>query len=128
MSAAVVSGAVALLLEERDTLRPAEVKAAIQSTSTFMPAAGWLAGGAGSLNALAAAHQIAIRSVIDSRPTPRQHAVAANIPLLSQSPETATSPEATPRRVPIVSVNSAWWTMIVWGQTIATDRRNMIVW
>ena len=54
MSAGVVSGTVALLLEEKHELKPADVKAVVQLTSTFLPAAGLLTGGAGSLNALAA--------------------------------------------------------------------------
>ncbi len=55
MAAAVVSGAAALLLEENHRLTPAGVKAALELTSSFLPAAGLLGGGAGSVNALAAA-------------------------------------------------------------------------
>ncbi|MEP7305086.1 MAG: S8 family serine peptidase [Acidobacteriota bacterium] len=54
MSAAVVSGAVALLLEEQRGLKPADVKAAVQLTSRSLPTAGLLTGGAGGLNAFAA--------------------------------------------------------------------------
>ena len=54
MAAAVVSGAVALLLQEKPGLRPAGVKAALQATSTFMPSAGLIGGGAGDLNVAAA--------------------------------------------------------------------------
>jgi serine protease AprX len=50
MAAGVVSGAVALLLDERSGLRPADVKAALQLTSTFMAEAGLLGAGSGSLN------------------------------------------------------------------------------
>jgi serine protease AprX len=55
MAAGVVSGAVALLLEERPDLTPATTKAVLQLTSTYVPAAGLLGAGAGSLNVLAAA-------------------------------------------------------------------------
>jgi serine protease AprX len=55
MAAAVVSGAAAVLLEERPAMRPLMTKAALQLTSTFLPAAGLVQGGAGSLNVLAAA-------------------------------------------------------------------------
>ncbi len=55
MAAAVVSGAAAVLLEERPGMRPLMTKAALQLTSTFLPAAGLVQGGAGSLNVLAAA-------------------------------------------------------------------------
>ena len=46
-------------------LKPVDVKAIVQLTSTFMPAAGLLTGGAGSLNAFAAA--ISIRSLLTNR-------------------------------------------------------------
>ena len=59
MSAAVTSGAVALLLQERPELSPSSVKAVLQLTSTFLPAAGLIGGGAGSLNVLAAAEYAA---------------------------------------------------------------------
>jgi serine protease AprX len=55
MSAGVVSGAAALLLEERPDLAPRTTRAVLQVTSTFLPAAGLLGAGAGSVNVLAAA-------------------------------------------------------------------------
>ena len=55
MATAFVSGAAALLLEERPSLSPMGIKAALQMTSSFMPEAGLIGGGAGSLNVLAAA-------------------------------------------------------------------------
>jgi serine protease AprX len=54
MSAAVVSGGVALLLQAKPNLTPAQVKLALQATATFMPGAGLIGGGAGSVNLLAA--------------------------------------------------------------------------
>jgi subtilisin family serine protease len=55
MAAGVVSGAVALLLEENPRLTPRDAKAALQMTSSFMPGEGLIASGAGSLNVIAAA-------------------------------------------------------------------------
>ena len=55
MAAAEVSGAVALLLERGARLSPAETRAVLQVTSTFVPEAGLMGAGAGSVNALAAA-------------------------------------------------------------------------
>ena len=55
MAAGVVSGAVALLLQERPGLRPEGTTAVLQLTSSFMPEAGMVAAGAGSINVLAAA-------------------------------------------------------------------------
>ncbi len=49
MSAAVVSGAVALLLESKPTLSPLLVKLALQGSAEFMPNEGLIAGGAGRL-------------------------------------------------------------------------------
>jgi serine protease AprX len=50
MSAAVVSGGVALLLDARPNLSPAQVKVALQTGARFMPEAGLIAGGAGSVD------------------------------------------------------------------------------
>ena len=50
MSSAFVAGAVALLLDGRGDLTPLEVKMTLQASADFMPSAGVLAGGAGSLN------------------------------------------------------------------------------
>jgi len=49
MSAAVVSGAVALLLESKPTLTPLLVKLALQGSAEFLPNEGLVAGGAGRL-------------------------------------------------------------------------------
>jgi serine protease AprX len=54
MAAGVVSGAVALLLEQTPKLTPRDAKATLQLTSSFMAGEGLLASGAGSLNVLAA--------------------------------------------------------------------------
>jgi len=54
MSAAVVSGAAALLLEARPQLTPPQVKAALQLTSSRVADAGLIEEGAGSLNVAAA--------------------------------------------------------------------------
>ena len=49
MSAAVVSGAVALLLESKPALSPLLVKLALQGSAEFLPNEGLIAGGAGRL-------------------------------------------------------------------------------
>jgi serine protease AprX len=59
MAAAVVSGVVALLLQNDPSLTPADAKAVLQLTSSFMPSADLIASGAGSLNARAAAGFVA---------------------------------------------------------------------
>jgi len=50
MATAVVSGGVALLLNAEPSLTPAQVKMALQLGARFMPEAGLVGGGAGSVN------------------------------------------------------------------------------
>ena len=50
MSTAVVSGGVALLLDANPFLTPGQVKISLQMGATFMPQAGLVASGAGSVN------------------------------------------------------------------------------
>jgi serine protease AprX len=50
MAAAVVSGGVALLLDANPNMTPAQVKIALQMGATFMPDAGLIGAGAGSVN------------------------------------------------------------------------------
>jgi serine protease AprX len=50
MSAAVVSGGVALLLDSEPGMNPAQVKIALQMGAQFLPEAGLVAGGAGSVD------------------------------------------------------------------------------
>jgi serine protease AprX len=50
MAAAVVSGAVAVLLEAHKDMTPEQVKIALQLTASFVPDAGLIGAGAGSLN------------------------------------------------------------------------------
>lgn len=58
MSAAVTSGAVALLIEGRPSLSPGDAKAVLQLTSSTMLEEGLVASGAGSLNVVAAAQVV----------------------------------------------------------------------
>jgi serine protease AprX len=55
MAAAFVSGAAALLIEERPTLKPLGVKVALEMSASLMPDFGFVRTGTGSLNVLAAA-------------------------------------------------------------------------
>jgi serine protease AprX len=50
MSTAVVSGGVALLLDANPYMTPGQIKIALQMGATFMPQAGLVASGAGSVN------------------------------------------------------------------------------
>jgi serine protease AprX len=50
MSAAVVTGGVALLLDAKPGLTPAQIKIALQTGARYMPSAGLIAGGAGEVD------------------------------------------------------------------------------
>jgi serine protease AprX len=50
MSAAVVTGGVALLLDAKSNLTPAQIKIALQTGARYMPKAGLIAGGAGEVD------------------------------------------------------------------------------
>jgi hypothetical protein len=50
MAAAVVSGGAALLLDAEADMSPAQVKVALQIGARFMPAAGLVAAGTGSVD------------------------------------------------------------------------------
>jgi serine protease AprX len=62
MAAAVVSGAVALVFEQRRNLTALETKAVIQLTSSLVPGEGLVTSGAGSLNVVAASEFVASSS------------------------------------------------------------------
>jgi serine protease AprX len=82
MATAVVSGAAAVLLEERPGMRPLTTKAAMQLTSTFMPEAGLVQAGAGSLNVLAAA-EFVLNGDLSATTIAGQEAVAGQIVIAS---------------------------------------------
>jgi serine protease AprX len=50
MAAAVVTGGVALLLDGKPSLTPAQIRIALQTGSRYMPSAGLIAGGAGEVD------------------------------------------------------------------------------
>lgn len=63
MSAAVVSGGVALLFQANPNLMPPQVKLALQTTASFMPDAGLIGAGAGSIN-LRGAREVASNGLL----------------------------------------------------------------
>src|SRR5580765_2251695 len=88
MAAAFVSGAAALLLEERPNLKPLGVKVALQLSSSFMAEAGLVRAGTGSLNVLAAAEfvrdgQLGDTIISDQSVDPSQIALAPGVHLVS---------------------------------------------
>jgi serine protease AprX len=67
MATAAVSGAVALLLEANPKLTPSLVKLALQMSATYMPEAGLIGAGAGSIN-LVLARRIVSAGLTDPLP------------------------------------------------------------
>ena len=65
MATAVVSGGVALLLNAQPSLNPMQVKISIQMGARFMPDAGLVGGGTGSVN-FAQSQKIAKQGLVDS--------------------------------------------------------------
>jgi serine protease AprX len=65
MAAAVVSGGVALLLDSNPNLTPAQIKVALQTGARFMPDAGLIAAGAGSVD-FAASQRVASGGLVGS--------------------------------------------------------------
>jgi serine protease AprX len=65
MASAVVAGGVALLLQAEPSLTPMQVKIALQMGATFMPEAGLIGGGAGSVH-FARSRQIAEQGLVET--------------------------------------------------------------
>jgi len=65
MATAVVSGGVALLLNAQPSLKPSQVKISMQMGARFMPDAGLVGAGTGSVN-FAQAQKIAKQGLVDS--------------------------------------------------------------
>jgi len=123
MATGVVSGSVALLLEEKPELKPASIKAVLQLTSSFLPDAGVIRGGSGSLNALAAAEFVASSDSLDSVVNIGGESVRANGVLFV---------DATDQQQLLSDHSIAWGQIdtIVWGQidTIVWGQIATIVW
>ena len=118
MSTAVVSGAVALLVEGRPELTPAKTKALVQFTSSFMPGSGLVGGGAGSVNiARAAVRTLLMRG--SAQPSPSR----AGASLLSVSTTCLGRRSlAEQQNAPTGPNNAAasHFDSIVWGNRVST--------
>jgi serine protease AprX len=117
MSAGMVSGAVALLIDRRAHLKPNDAKAALEVTSTFMPTAGLMGAGAGSVNVLAAT------AFIDAPSTSPSTSIAGE----NQHPSgllLTTRGVAAQRSNSLIKSSSILWgvkgTSILWGVNSAS--------
>jgi serine protease AprX len=115
MAAAVVSGAVALLLDGDAGLRPLHVKLALQGSADFDSQAGLIAAGAGSLN-------------LDGlKNVPHlQHALQSEFGFSLGVPSNGDSVS----QVIIWGEVIVWGEVIIWGESIidATAQGRVIIW
>ncbi|MCU1384238.1 MAG: aprX 2 [Acidobacteria bacterium] len=122
-AAGFVSGAAALVLDARGSLRPVEIKAALQLTSTFMPDAGIVGAGAGLINALAAVRLAETNEVPSATTIAGENVVASG--LFSTTMSTRVAASLSQRSsVQITTVANGrntnvrfimWRTSIMWG-------------
>jgi serine protease AprX len=109
MAAAVVSGAAALLLEEQPTLRPLGAKAALELSSSFMPKAGLVRAGAGSLNVAAAA------GLANGKTKPTSIFIAALSTIASPSTLAAITKRHDAPKQSAASIVSGATKSVIWG-------------
>jgi len=125
MAAGVISGAVALLVDEHERLKPAEAKAILQVTSTFMSNVGLLGAGTGSAN-VTAAIQFRVTSKSVALKSPGECLAFASLigasGVLSASGDVTIGPTAR-------SDYGVRGATIVWGSTRSADMSaSTIVW
>jgi hypothetical protein len=103
------------------------VKAVLQLTSSFLPDAGLLAGGSGSLNVLAAAAFVSAAGDSDSRLTIAGEQIVPNSLLLAVpiDPQGILSDQAAVWGQHDCIV---WGQTIVWGQAIVCQNGEAITW
>ena len=106
MAAGFVSGVAALVLDAREGLTPGDTKAALQMTSTFMPEAGLIGAGAGTINALAAVELVETNQILTTS-IAGEDAVASGI----------FSREVSSRRIVSLVLWGTSANTILWGTT-----------
>jgi len=134
MAAGFVSGAAALVLDARGELTPRDTKAALQSTSTFMPSAGLVGAGAGMINALAAVELVETNELPTSNTVGAGQATASGVLSNQSSSERVATMFRRASNLHLKKVlreDSIVWRIairadaIVWGTAIGADA---IVW
>jgi hypothetical protein len=138
MAAAVVSGSVALMCEEKSSLSPSEAKTALQVTSTYDALAGLIGAGTGSVNVLSAVQYISLGSV-QSTLIGGERQSASLITILSLNTSAGLSADtlawaSNVQRSRVVRGGSttrgsgAKAASIVWGGSIVWGASDSIVW
>ena len=124
MSAPVVAGAVALMLEANPDLTPNAVKAILEYTAEERPGESFLAQGAGMLNALGAVRMATYFGTPDSpQPTPADTIEDERI---EWSRQIVWGNERIAGGVPLPGAN-AWALGVTWGAA-STSKGRPIVW
>jgi serine protease AprX len=125
MAAGVVSGTVALLLEEKPKLSARDMKAVLQLTSSFMQAEGLIASGAGSLNVIAAVAFTAARRISSSVVT----TIAGEWVGLGGILTSGMASEIIHDHAIVWGNSLIWGNSIVWGSSIVWGKSSdSIVW
>jgi serine protease AprX len=153
MAAAMVSGGAALLLQSTPNLTPRHVKVALQVSAEFMPEAGLVAGGTGSVN-LNAARQMAsgggllgiLSSLIGGKtvtgsgfaylkPGARLDQSGSGLTrvfgLIDQRRPGWGSRYSTTTPSQIIWGETNWWTadqQIIWGEQVFSPAGQQIIW
>jgi serine protease AprX len=126
MSAGVVSGAVALLLEGRPRLSPRNTKAVLQMTSSFMPKEGLARAGTGSLN-IVGALSLSNSPRLSAGMIAAESTTYSGIAFLERSEGARLHSFGRTRTKSQTTIDSA---TIVWGSTVVGSGRMLdtIVW
>ena len=127
MAAGVVSGSVALLLEQKSALNPSRTKAILQLSSTFLPTVGLFGAGAGAINALGAV-QLLDTARISATEIAGEVSLGSGLLTGSIQPASKNRSTRTPPSSRTVTVKQILWStggdQILWG----TSAGDHILW
>jgi serine protease AprX len=141
MAAAMVSGGAALLLQSTPSLTPRHVKVALQVTAEFMPEAGLVAAGAGSVN-LYSARKVAsgndgLLGVLSSLLVGGTPVTGSGFAYLKPGARVDQTVGGTPRVFGLIDARKPGWSgrlsyttssQIIWGETNMWTADQQIIW
>jgi hypothetical protein len=126
------------VLQADRRLKPLEVRALVQMTSEFSPAAGLLTGGAGSVNALSVTDRALTKAGRCSSVTTTVRRVDANVVTATPSVQSRSDAASTcqPSRAGLNGLETSmysydprfWNDPIVWGDSIIWSNATSIIW
>jgi hypothetical protein len=128
MAAAVATGTLALLFDERPSLTPADAKVALQVTSTLMPDAGLIASGAGSISAFAAveflrgSYSAAMASTLRDGDLPAlTNNFGSTTGVHAQNVVLSSTTSATPHKI-VFGTTKLRGRLVLWGKTVVGNQ------